>query len=250
MHSFLLVGGQIAKMAQAQSYVGDLRHKLKQHQLPTRFGKVSKSKTLYSDDVDDDFESGHKFHEDEGSPVDEEDEVAKVEAGIDQNFLFTPEVCKVIEAKIDEVVRIGDSGGYKKHTVDNAALRNKYFFGEGYTYGSQLEKRGPGMEKLYPKGEVDEIPVWIEELVIRPIVEANLVPEGWINSAVINDYQPGGCIVSHIDPPHIFQRPIVSVSFISDSFLCFGCRFRFKPIRVSKPVLALPVPRGCVTLLR
>jgi hypothetical protein len=27
------------------------------------------------------------------------------------------------------------------------------------------------------------------------------VPQDWINSAVVNDYLPGGCIVSHVDPP-------------------------------------------------
>jgi hypothetical protein len=83
---------------------------------------------------------------------------------------------------------------------------DRYFFGEGYTYGSQLSKRGPGMERLYPPGEVDPIPDWVHKLVIKPLVKANVVPEGFINSAVINDYQPGGCIVSHIDPIHIFDR--------------------------------------------
>lgn len=77
-----------------------------------------------------------------------------------------------------------------------------------------------------------------------------MIPEGFVNSAVINDYQPGGCIVSHVDPIHIFERPIVSVSFFSDSALCFGCKFQFKPIRVSEPVLFLPVKRGSVTVLR
>jgi alkylated DNA repair protein alkB family protein 5 len=62
------------------------------------------------------------------------------------------------------------------------------------------------MERLYPPGEVDPIPDWVDKLVIKPLVEANVVPEGFINSAVINDYQPGGCIVSHIDPIHIFDR--------------------------------------------
>ncbi|KAI8794392.1 RNA demethylase ALKBH5, partial [Biomphalaria glabrata] len=130
-----------------------------------------------------------------------------------------------------------------------APLRNKYFFGEGYTYGSQLTKRGPGSERLYSKGDVDEIPKWIHRLVITPLYKANVIPEGFVNSAVINDYKPGGCIVSHIDPPHIFERPIVSVSFFSESALSFGCKFSFKPIRVSKPVLTLPMARGCVTLL-
>ena len=81
-----------------------------------------------------------------------------------------------------------------------------------------------GNEKLFPKGEVDPIPDWVRELVIKPVEESGLVRAGWINSAVINDYLPGGCIVSHIDPPHLFSRPIVTVSFFSDSKLSFGCK--------------------------
>ncbi|KAG7315571.1 hypothetical protein KOW79_020437 [Hemibagrus wyckioides] len=176
-------------------------------------------------------------------------EARKVKSGITQARVFTPEECARIEAKIDEVVAKGDRGLYREHTVDRAPLRNKYFFGEGYTYGAQLEKRGPGQERLYSKGEVDEIPAWVYELVIEPLVARGIIPEGFVNSAVINDYQPGGCIVSHVDPIHIFERPIVSVSFFSDSALCFGCKFQFKPIRVSEPVLCLPVRRGSVTLL-
>lgn len=82
----------------------------------------------------------------------------------------------------------------------------RYFFGEGYTYGSQLARKGPGMERLYRKGEVDSIPSWVTRLVINPLVRSGLIPDGFINSAVINDYRPGGCIVSHIDPVHIFDR--------------------------------------------
>jgi alkylated DNA repair protein alkB family protein 5 len=173
----------------------------------------------------------------------------QIHRGIQQRRLFDNEQCAAIEEKIDEVVQLADKGKYKPCTVDRAPLRNKYFFGEGYTYGSQLSKRGPGMERLYPPGEVDPIPEWVHKLVIKPLVEANVVPEGFINSAVINDYQPGGCIVSHIDPIHIFDRPIISVSFMSDSALSFGCKFSFKPIRVSKPILCLPLSRGCVTIL-
>ena len=82
----------------------------------------------------------------------------------------------------------------------------RYFFGEGYVYGNQLKKRGPGNEKLFPHGEVDPIPDWIFELVVDPIVKVGILPPGFVNSAVINDYQPGGCIVSHIDPPQISDR--------------------------------------------
>ncbi|XP_006637193.1 RNA demethylase ALKBH5 [Lepisosteus oculatus] len=194
-----------------------------------------------------------KYHDSEEDYSDYEDqrevEAQKVKTGIRQVSIFSSEECSRIEAKIDEVVSKGEKGLYREHTVDRAPLRNKYFFGEGYTYGSQLERRGPGQERLYSKGEVDEIPSWVHELVIKKLVANRVIPDGFVNSAVINDYQPGGCIVSHVDPIHIFERPIVSVSFFSDSALCFGCKFQFKPIRVSEPVLFLPVRRGSVTVL-
>ncbi|XP_030066939.1 RNA demethylase ALKBH5 [Microcaecilia unicolor] len=195
---------------------------------------------------------GKRKHSDEEYSDYEEqrdEEARKVKHGIRQVRLFSPDECLKIEGKIDEVVSRAEKGLYRDHTVDRAPLRNKYFFGEGYTYGSQLQKRGPGQERLYPKGEVDDIPDWVHELVIKKLVQQRVIPEGFVNSAVINDYQPGGCIVSHVDPIHIFDRPIVSVSFFSDSALCFGCKFQFKPIRVSEPVVFLPVRRGSVTVL-
>lgn len=183
------------------------------------------------------------------STYDRDVELQKVQQGIRQRVLFDKEECQEIEHKIDEIVHLANRGTYKERTVDRAPLRVKYFFGEGYTYGKQLAERGPGQERLFPQGEVDEIPEWISELVVSRLEKAGIVPKGFVNSAVINDYQPGGCIVSHIDPPHIFDRPIVSCSFFSESSLSFGCKFTFKPIRTSPPVLTLPLPRGCVTTL-
>uniref|UniRef100_A0A672LN57 RNA demethylase ALKBH5-like n=1 Tax=Sinocyclocheilus grahami TaxID=75366 RepID=A0A672LN57_SINGR len=130
---------------------------------------------------------------------------------------------------------------YRRHT-----LNKKHYFCIKCIIFIQME---PGQERLYSRGEVDEIPDWVHELVVDRLVTHGVIPEGFVNSAVINDYQPGGCIVSHVDPIHIFERPIVSVSFFSDSALCFGCKFQFKPIRVSEPVLYLPVGRGSVTVL-
>lgn len=179
-----------------------------------------------------------------------ETELQKVHHGIIQRVLFDSEDCGKIEAKINEIVENGDKGRYREKTVDRAPLRVKYFFGEGYTYGKQMGEKGPGQEKLYAPGEVDEIPEWIYEMVLNKIVEAGIIPKNFVNSAVINVYQPGGCIVSHIDPSHIFDRPIVSASFFSSSSLCFGCKFSFKPIRTTRPVLSLPIARGCVTVLR
>lgn len=213
-------------------------------------GKILKRKHQSDQEEEEDQgEEEYEPSEDGSESREEQEEARRVEGSIQQTSIFSPEECVLIEGKIDEVVSRGEAGLYREHTVDRAPLRNKYFFGEGYTYGAQLEKRGPGQERLYRKGEVDEIPGWVHDLVIKRLVSNGVIPEGFVNSAVINDYQPGGCIVSHVDPLHIFARPIVSVSFFSDSALCFGCRFQFKPIRVSEPVFVLPVRRGSVTVL-
>ena len=138
----------------------------------------------------------------------DDDLAAAVRAGVDTRVLFDGPACDRIEEHIDAVRREADRGGYRVCTVDRAPLRHKYFFGEGYVYGPQLRRRGagPGNEKLYPEGECDPIPQWILDLVVAPVVRAGILPEGFVNSAVINDYFPGGCIVSHIDPPMLFDR--------------------------------------------
>ncbi|XP_034044302.1 RNA demethylase ALKBH5 [Thalassophryne amazonica] len=234
----------------AASGYSDLREKLKsmtphrdEYKNKYADGGERSRKRKYRESDEDDVD-----HSDDSTEL-REQEARRVRSSIQQKSIFTPEECVRIEEKIDEVVAKAEAGLYREHTVDRAPLRNKYFFGEGYTYGAQLEKRGPGQERLYRKGEVDDIPGWVHELVINRLVSDGIIPEGFVNSAVINDYQPGGCIVSHVDPQHIFARPIVSVSFFSDSALCFGCRFQFKPIRVSEPVFVLPVRRGSVTVL-
>ncbi|CAM9308722.1 unnamed protein product [Lampetra fluviatilis] len=191
----------------------------------------------------------HRGERDETDEQHEQQQPKLVRTGVRQVIAFSAAEVARIEGRIDEVVRRGEAGALRTGTVDRAPLRVKYFFGEGYSYGAQLERRGPGQERLLPRGSVDEIPRWVRDLVIAPLERRGVLPAGFVNSAVINDYLPGGCIVSHVDPIHIFERPIVSVSFFSDSALCFGCKFRFKPIRVSKPVLSVPVARGCITVL-
>jgi len=195
-------------------------------------------------------------NEDPDRPPIDWDTVKNIKTSVKTETIFKPDKCKEIEDKIDEMVAEGNKGMFKDCTVDRAPLRVKYFFGEGYTYGQQLQNKnlegekqklkGPGNERLYPVGEVDPIPDWVIELVVKPIEDAGIVKKGWINSAVINDYRPGGCIVSHIDPPQLFHRPIITASFYSESALSFGCKFTFKPLRASTPIVQVPVWRGCV----
>lgn len=185
------------------------------------------------------------------SPIKKKDEADLIKEGVTtiDNF-FDDSMCRKIEKKIDQIAEKAKCGLYKQKTYDRAPLRNKYFFGEGYTYGKQMDEQGPGKEKIYAKGEVDEIPKWIEKHVIKRLYDENIVKDGFINSAVVNEYFPGGCIVSHIDPIHIFDRPIVSISFNCSTFLSFGCKFSFNPIRTTEPLHSVPLGRGSLMTMK
>lgn len=66
-----------------------------------------------------------------------------MKSGIRQMRLFSQDECAKIEARIDEVVSRAEKGLYNEHTVDRAPPRNKYFFGEGYTYARSCRSAGP-----------------------------------------------------------------------------------------------------------
>eukprot|EP00439_Symbiodinium_sp_Y106_P027074 s814_g3.t1 len=125
-----------------------------------------------------------------------------------------------------------------------AVVATKYFFGKGYTYG--WGKRGS--EELLPEGEVDPIPEWMMELLVAPLEEAGVLEKDWVDSVVMNDYGPGSSIVAHVDPPSLFERPVVTVSFFSKAYLVFGASF--DPSRRKPPVFRQPLERGSVLLLR
>mmetsp|Transcript_101695 Transcript_101695/g.286713 ORF Transcript_101695/g.286713 Transcript_101695/m.286713 type:complete len:528 (-) Transcript_101695:168-1751(-) len=160
-----------------------------------------------------------------------------------------------VEDLINKVVVDAEHGLLKKKSVDLTPMRNKYFFGFAYTYGAQKEHPGAhGVEAVWPPSETEPIPEWISELVIKPLEKRGVVPKGWINSATINDYAAGGCIVSHIDPPHLFDRPIIGVNFFSDCNLVFGTTFSFpkdaSDITCSTPVYVHPCQCGYATVMK
>merc|ERR1712107_916112 len=170
-------------------------------------------------------------------------------ASMSSSKLFSPVECDEIEALIDQVVLDARRGLFKKYTVDLTPMRNKYFFGFAYTYGAQKEHPGShGLEAVHPPEETEEIPTWIRTKIIDRLEAQRVVKKNWINAVTINDYSPGGCIVSHIDPPHLFDRPIVTTSFFSDCNLVFGTVFSYpkdaQNIVSSTPVLVHACLRG------
>ena len=63
----------------------------------------------------------------------------------------------------------------------------------------------------------------VQSLVAQPLVEAGLVPEGWLDGVCLNMYHNGSeGIQSHFDDAQRFERPIYSLRLFSDSRLSFG----------------------------
>jgi len=168
--------------------------------------------------------------------------------------MFTPAECERFEELIEKVAADAERGLFKPHSVDLTPFRNKYFFGFAYTYGAQRDYPGArGVEAVWPPEDTSEIPGWIREHIISKLEAKRVVPKGWINSATINDYSPGGFIVSHIDPQHLFDRPIISISFFSDCNLVFGAKFGTPdagPGDATVPVLVHRCLRGNATVMK
>jgi len=158
--------------------------------------------------------------------------------------LYSEAECQQIEGFVDATAERAASGKFSgDRTVNPTPKRTKYFFGCGYTYGAGNK----GKEELLPLGQVDPIPAWVQHFVILPLVQRGVVPQGWIDSVVMNDYQAGGSIVAHVDPLRLFERPILSTSFFCPARLVFGASF--DPERKQAPVYMQPLTRGSVLVM-
>lgn len=110
---------------------------------------------------------------------------------------------------------------------------------------------------IIPPEYVDPIPEWVYQKLILKLEEKGVASRGWINCAVVNDYKPGGMIVSHIDPPHLFARPIFICSFFATGRLSFGASFGFLSAGEGKglkpegkaPKFTVSMPRGSLVTM-
>lgn len=165
---------------------------------------------------------------------------------------WTPEECTDIEQEFETTRALACAGKLKPNTVDGTPHRTKYFFGYGYTYGAQVKTKGG--EQLLHSDLVDPIPSWVHEKLILKIEEQGYAPRNWIDSAVMNDYQPTGMIMSHVDPPHLFARPIFICSFLATCRLAFGSGYDFDLHRGAATHPKLPqylvhMSRGSLTIM-
>lgn len=129
------------------------------------------------------------------------------------------------------------------HVVKKTIRRLKFFFNHRYAYGRH-HVAGPAASAYGIEATRDAIPPWVQEYVESVLVEAGLLPVGFINSACINVYYGFG-LHSHMDDPKRFARAIYSLRLFGDSRLTFGAH----GLGMNNAFCSVAMPRGSVTIL-
>ena len=89
-------------------------------------------------------------------------------------------------------------------------------------------------------------PACMQEGVMRPMEEAKLVPEAFLDSCALNIYHDGSQgIQPHYDDSTRFERPVYSLRLFSDSRLSFGTQL----YGYTNGAFCVDMPRGAITIM-
>ncbi len=175
------------------------------------------------------------------------DELKRYPAGLTTyTDLIGGEDLDTIESRVVELEqKIGDCL-LPKACFHDSVKRTKTFFGARYLWTRQQLSVAESDRAEGIRVDVPPVPKWVGGLVEQPMVEAEVLPRDFVNSAAVNIYHDGSeGIQSHYDDASRFAQPIVSLRIFSDSRLSFGTRY-FGYVNGS---FFVPMPRGCVTVM-
>ena len=165
--------------------------------------------------------------------------------------LYDESELQKIEKRVEVLEEKISSGGLPTtsfhHSISNNVIRRtKTFFGARYLWTRAQTRRVDSDIANGIRIDVPPYPKWVKNLVEQPLLEANVLPDNFVNTVAINIYRDGSeGIQSHYDDSSRFARPVVSLRVFSDSRLSFGTQF-FGYVNGS---FYVPMPRGCVTIM-
>jgi hypothetical protein len=70
----------------------------------------------------------------------------------------------------------------------------------------------------------NNIPKWIQENIIKELVDNNIIPNQWANCITIIMYKDTK-LNPHFDSPHIFELPIISLKLFNDTIISFDEKY-------------------------
>ncbi|KAL6054169.1 SAM domain (Sterile alpha motif) domain containing protein [Balamuthia mandrillaris] len=128
----------------------------------------------------------------------------------------------------------------------NRLCRTKFFFAARYLWTKEQMEQPDSHVSEGIRADVAAPPTWMKNLVEKPLAEAALIPENWVNEYAMNIYHDGTeGLGQHYDDKKRFQRPIYSLRLFSSSRLAFGS----KDFSMTNSLFFIPMPRGCITVL-
>lgn len=168
------------------------------------------------------------------------------------NEVFATEEVTSIEGcsdTMDTAAREGKLPAECFHTTQGKGgglKRTKFFFGARYLWTrEQLSGPDAGVA-MGVRADVPDVPKWMQSLVEAPLVDAEIIPQGFIDSIALNMYHDGSeGIQSHFDDAQRFNQPIYSLRLFSDSRMSFGTQL----YGYTNGAFCIPMPRGCVTVM-
>lgn len=118
-------------------------------------------------------------------------------------------------------------------------------FGCCYNYATDKDGNPPG---IIQDEEVDDIPQMLK-MVIKRLVKWHVLPCNSVpDSCIVNIYDVGDCIPSHIDH-HDFVRPFCTLSLLSECDIVFGSNLKIVGPGTFKGSISIPLPVGSVLVL-
>ncbi|XP_019170334.1 PREDICTED: RNA demethylase ALKBH5-like [Ipomoea nil] len=161
------------------------------------------------------------------------------------------EQMKIVEC-VYQYQQLGQKGQLRARTYSEPKkwMRGKgratIQFGCCYNYAVDKNGNPPGIVR---DEEVDPLPAVFKQMIKRMVRWHVLPPTCVPNSCIVNIYDEGDCIPSHIDH-HDFVRPFCTVSFLSECNILFGSSLKIvSPGEFSGPV-SIPLPKGSVLVLQ
>ena len=165
---------------------------------------------------------------------------------------FTEAELTALEDHCEETEEAMKRGEFLEDTAQasygaaNSLKRTKFFFGSRYMWTAcQLAERQSGIAAGV-RTDVSPTPHWMTSGIVDPLVSAEVIEPGFINSIAMNIYHDGTeGLAQHFDDATRFHQPVYTVKLGSDSRLSFGSQF----YGFCNGAFCCPCPRGAICIM-
>lgn len=164
---------------------------------------------------------------------------------------FTEHELQEIESYVDHLEDQYYRGAFLANTGQSSLgakniKRTKFFFGARYIWHAQQLIDSHSNVAGGVRVDTSEIPLWMRQKVLNPMVGDGLIPGDFINSIALNIYHDGEeGLAQHFDDAVRFKQPIFTLRVFSDARLSFGSQL----YSFCNGAFSIDLPRGAMCVM-